>query len=315
MKAFVTGGAGFIGSNLVARLLAEGAAVTAYDDLSLGKRAFLAPFVRNKQFRFVEADITADRHLAARLRGHDIVFHLQANSDIPRGLSDTSRDLRLSTIATQRLLEAMRRCGTRRIVFASTSAIYGEARERPTPEDYGPLFPISLYGAGKLAAESLITAFVHCFGIQAWIYRFSNICGRNGTHGVMVDLIRQIRRRPRQIRVLGDGRQAKPYLHVDECIGGMLFGLAHARDAVNGVNLTPRGATSVRTIVGMIVKRMGVGHLPIRYTGGKRGWAGDVPQVELDGRRMARLGWKPLLSSDDAVEKAIDELVTQMGRA
>ena len=311
MRAFVTGGAGFIGSNLVRRLVCDGHTVTAYDDLSLGRREFLEPLIRQKKIRFVKADLTDDRRLAAHLSGHDTVFHLQANSDVARSLVQTDRDLRLGTIATYRVLETMRVSGVKRIVFASTSAVYGNAREKPTPESYGPLFPISLYGASKLAAEGLITAFAHCFGIQSWIFRFGNVAGRNGTHGIIVDLLRQFRRRPKAIRVLGDGHQAKPYIHVDDCIDGMLYGLARARKELNCFNLTTAGSTKVKTIVRLLMKAAGAEHLPLHFTGGKGGWRGDVPQVRLDGSKLARLGWHPQLASYEAVKRAVAELVEQ----
>lgn len=310
MKAFVTGGAGFIGSNLVARLLKDGASVVAYDDLSLGRLKFLKPFLGNKRFRFIRADLLTDTKLASRLKGHDVVFHMQANSDIPRGLVETDLDLRLGTIATNRILEAMRKSGVKKIVFASTSAVYGEAGVKPTPESYGPLFPISLYGASKLAAEGLITAFGNCFGIQGWIFRFGNVAGRNGTHGIMVDLIDQLKKKPRYLRVLGDGKQAKPYIHVDDCVEGMLFGFKHAKEDVNCYNLTCNGATSVATIAKWILEEMGL-DIPINFTGRDRGWPGDVPQVRLDGTKMASLGWVPKLSSNEAVGRAIKELVKQ----
>lgn len=313
MKAFVTGGAGFIGSNLVARLLKEGARVTAYDDLSLGRIEFLRPFFKNRKFRFIRADILTDRKLASRLKGHDVVFHMQANSDIPRGLNETDWDMRLGTIATHRILEAMRESGAKKIVFASSSVVYGEAMVKPTPEDYGPLFPISLYGASKLASEGLITAFAHCYGIRAWIFRFGNVAGRNGTHGIIVDLMNQLKRRPKYLKVLGDGNQAKPYIHVDDCVDGMLFGLSRSKKDVNCFNLTNRGATKVKAIVKLLIMETGK-KIPVRFSGGRRGWPGDVPQVRLDGTKMAKLGWAPRISSDQAVRRSVVQLVKQMAK-
>lgn len=310
MKAFVTGGAGFIGSNLAGRLLKSGAIVTAYDNLLLGRRKFVAPFLKNKKFRFIKADILTDKKLVSRLKGYDVVFHMSANSDIPMGIAQTDYDLKLNTIATQKLLDAMRKCGVKKIVFASTSAIYGDAKIKPTPESYGPLFPESLYGASKLAAEGLITAFAVCHGIQAWIFRFSNVAGINGTHGVMIDFIEKLKRKPGFLKVLGDGNQAKPYIHVDECVDGMIFGFGHAKEKINCFNLTCEGATNVKKIAEWILKEMKP-DIPIKFTGGKRGWPGDIPQVRLDGKKMARLGWRPRLTSDEAVKKAIRELVKQ----
>ena len=311
MKVFVTGGAGFIGSNLVGTLLELGHEVTAHDNLHLGRRRFLEPFLQRETFTFVQDDLLDLDALARCMAGSDLVFHMAANSDIGYGARNTDTDLRMGTLATYNVLEAMRRNGVGRIVFASTSAVYGEATRLPTPEDYGPLFPISLYGASKLAGEGLITAFCHNFRMQAWIFRFGNVVGRNGTHGALVDFIRRLRADPARLPILGDGRQAKPYLHVAECVDGMLFGLEHAGGQVNAFNLACEGATPVTRIAEMITERMGLKYVSFEYTGGSRGWTGDVPQVRLDPSRMLALGWRTRLSSDEAVERAIGELLEQ----
>ena len=219
-SVFLTGGAGFIGSNLAAFLLEQGYRVTIYDNLVLGKREFIEPLLGD-DCRFIEADLLDLERVKGEMAGHDLVFHLAANSDISYGAEFTDVDLKNGTLATYHVLEAMRVNEIKRIVFASTSAVYGVAETLPTPEDYGPLYPISLYGASKLACEGLITAFAHNFGQQAWIYRFANIIGRNGTHGALVDFIRRPRKTPDRLQILGDGRQAKPYIHVSDCVGAM----------------------------------------------------------------------------------------------
>jgi UDP-glucose 4-epimerase len=217
----------------------------------------------------------------------------------------------MGTLATYNVLEAMRRNEIRDIVFASTSAIYGEATRFPTPEDYGPLLPISLYGASKLAGEALISAFCHGFQIRGWIFRFGNVVGKNGTHGALVDFIGKLRENPKSLTVLGDGSQAKPYLHVSECVEGMLFGTEHAEDSINVFNLTCEGATPVRWMAERTIEKMGLTGVDLQYTSGNRGWVGDVPQVRLDPSKIRARGWQPRLSSNEAVERGIKELLEQ----
>src|SRR5262249_28913061 len=221
------------------------------------------------------------------MRGHDAVFHLAANSDISLGREQTDRDLRQGTLATFNVLDAMRRHGIRDVVLASTSAVYGEQVPQPTREDAGPLLPISLYGASKLACEALVSAFAHNFGMRGWIFRFANVVGGRATHGAVYDFIRKLRRDPRELEVLGDGRQAKPYLFVDDCVDGMLFGWRTATDDVNVFNLAVEGATSVVDIAAIVRDEMGLNDARISCTGGARGWPGDVSQVRLDPARLA----------------------------
>jgi UDP-glucose 4-epimerase len=310
--ALVTGGAGFIGSNLCDALLARGWRVTAVDNFHLGRPEFVAPLRSRPGFRFIEADLLELPRVKRLVRGCDVVFHMAANSDISRGARETRLDLSLGTLTTCNVLEAMRFGDARDLVFASTSAVYGLARVKPTPEDYGPLLPISLYGASKLAAEGFITAFCHNFGLRAWIYRFANIVGPNATHGALFDFIQRLREDSRRLRILGDGRQAKPYLHVSECVAGMIHGYERARGDVNYFNLAPRaGATTVRFIAAAVVRALGLRRVAFDFTGGEQGWRGDVPQVRLDARKLARLGWRAMLSSDEAVERAVREMAAQ----
>jgi len=312
MRALVTGGAGFIGSNLVERLLAEGHSVTVYDDLRGGSREFLRESELNPRFRFVQADLLDLDQLVEATAGHEVVFHLAANSNIIQSRSQSDLDLRLGTLASYNVLEAMRRVGVSQIIFSSSSVVYGEPTVVPTPEDHGPLFPISLYGASKLACEGLISAFCHNYGFQAWIFRFANICGRHGTHGAIVDFIRKLQSNPRRLDVLGDGNQAKPYLHVRECVDGMLFGWQHSEDQLNYFNLGCQGSTSASRIAQMVLEAMELTAAKIVYSGGERGWVGDVPQVRLDCIKLALLGWTANLSSDDAVKLATEELVEEL---
>ena len=225
----------------------------------------------------------------------------------PRSRLQSDLDLRLGTIATYNVLEAMRRSDIRKIVFSSSSVIYGEPSIVPTPENYGPLLPISLYGASKLACEGLISAFCHNFDFQAWIFRFANVCGRHGTHGVIVDFIRKLERNVHRLEILGDGEQSKPYLHVSECVDGILFGWRKAESQLNCFNLGCSGGTRVVHIAEMLLKALNLHDAKIVCTGGARGWIGDVPQVRLDCAKLETLGWKARMTSDEAVRLATVE--------
>ncbi len=311
-RIFISGGAGFIGSNLAGLLLGMGCRVTAFDNLSLGKVSFIENYLDNPAFNFVEEDLLNKKVLRKAMAGHDIVFHLAANSDISDSSQSTDIDLKLGVIATYNVLENMRLNKIEEIVFSSTSTIYGEPDLKPTPEDYGPLLPISFYGASKLACEGYITAFAHNFGIRAWIYRLANIVGPNGTHGVIYDFIHKLKKSPRCLKILGDGKQSKPYLYIDDCLEGMLFAYEHGRNEVNYFNLTCRDTTNVTTIAKFVIREMGLKNVRFDYTGQSRGWSGDVPQVELDPAKINKLGWKPTYSSDEAVRLAVKDLVEEL---
>lgn len=312
MRILITGGAGFIGSNLAEYLYGDGHEVTVYDDLSLGTREFLDDLADKQHFRFVEGDLLDAELLQQTMVRHHAVFHLAANSDISRGRLFTDTDLRQGTLATYNVLAAMRKTEVRQILFASSSVIYGEPDVFPTPENYGPLLPISLYGASKLACEGLISAFCHNYGLQSWIFRFANICGRHGTHGAFVDFIRKLQNDPRHLEVLGDGNQSKPYLHVSDCIRGMLFGWKNAAESVNVFNLGCAGSTQVHKLATQVITAMGLTSVDLVYRGGARGWPGDVPKVQLDCSKLERLGWAASMSSDEAVDLAANQLVEEL---
>ena len=308
LKCFVTGGAGFIGSHLVDNLVNMNA-VTVYDNLRAGKREYIEHHLDRPGFRFIAADLLELDTLKEAMQGHDVVFHMAANSEIRSVTEDTSRDLKQGAIATYNVLEAMRVSGIKKIIFASSSAVYGETPVRSIPETYGPLQPISLYGASKLAGEGLVTAFCHLFDMQAWVFRFANIAGRRATHGIIFDLINKLKQDFRQMEILGDGNQEKPYLHVDDCIEGILYGFQHSSHQVNVFNLGCASASKVNTIARVLVEEMGLGDVEFKYTGGSRGWPGDVPQVRFDTSRMESLGWKPRYTSDEAVRRAIKDVL------
>jgi UDP-glucose 4-epimerase len=313
MRIIVTGAAGFIASNLVPRLVRDGHEVLGIDNFSFGKRAYVRPLLALAGFTFRELDLLDRPKVCALFREFrpDRVWHLAANSDISYGTLHTDFDLKGGTLATYSVLEAMHLAGAAELVFSSSGAIYGEPTVLPTPESYGPLFPISLYAASKLACEGLITAFSHNFGIRAWLFRFGNIVGPNPTHGVIHDFVIRLSAEPSRLRILGDGRQEKPYLHVDDCIDGMMYGQAHANDLVNCFNLAPPDQTSVLQIAEHIVRTMGLGAVAFDFTGGSRGWKGDVPVVRLDTGRMRALGWSPRFSSLEAAHRAVKDVVAQ----
>ena len=305
MKVLVTGGAGFIGSHVCDRLLGLGAEAHALDNLRLGRIANIEHVLATPGFRFVTADLlekNAVRGLFDTER-YDVVFHLAANSDIQRSTEETDLDLRLNLMTTQNVLDCARLAGTREIVFASSSTVYG-LREKPMAEDSGPLLPVSLYGAGKLAAEAFLGAFAALFDMKVWIFRLPNVVGSRMTHGALHDFIRRLRHDPSRLVVLGDGSQRKPYVLVEEVIDAMLLAWERLRERVNCFNIGVESATSVRDIAQIVIEELGLGNIPVEYTGGASGWAGDVPRFEYDLTRIHRLGWRARHSSDEAVRLA-----------
>ena len=238
-----------------------------------------------------------------------MVFHMAANPEARAGIENTDLDLKQGTIATYNVLEAMKVNEIKKLVFASSGTVYGETPVKPIIEDYGPLLPISLYGASKLACEGLITAFCHLFDMQAWIYRFANVVGERTTHGVIYDFINKLKENPDELEILGDGTQEKPYLLVTDCVDGMLFGFEHSNEQVNVFHLGCPSSTSVDIIARILVTEMGLPDTKFKYTGGVRGWPGDIPQVRYDTSRMEKLGWKTGHTSDEAVRKAIKQIL------
>jgi UDP-glucose 4-epimerase len=307
MRAFVTGGAGFIGSSLVDRLLADGHSVVAFDNFSTGREQFLAGASTRPAFGLVRGDTSDFAALAGAMADAEIVFHMAANADVRFGLDHPRKDLEQNTVATLNVLEAMRATGVRRIAFASTGSIYGEATIVPTPED-AP-FPIqtSLYGASKLAAEALIQAYCEGFGFQAWIFRFVSVLGERYTHGHVFDFYSSLRRDPSRLRVLGDGTQKKSYLYVQDCLDAVLLAIRQAGERVNVFNLGTEEYCEVNDSIRWITERLGV-FPALEYTGGKRGWIGDNPFIFLDTTRIRALGWKPRVTIRDGVLRTLDYL-------
>ena len=304
MRYLITGAAGFIGSSLTDRLLADGHEVVGYDNFSTGQERFLAGALADPRFRLVRGDLLDRPALDAAVAGCDAVMHLAANADVRFGTDHPRRDLEQNTIATWNVLEAMRAGGVRKIAFSSTGSVYGEAKVIPTPED-GP-FPVqtSLYGASKLAGEGLIAAYCEGFGFQSWIFRFVSILGERYTHGHIFDFMKRLGQDPTRLAVLGDGRQRKSYLYIGDCLDAILFAMERARGKVNIFNLGTDGYCQVDDSIGWICAAMGVA--PRReYSGGERGWIGDNPFIFLDTSRIRALGWRPKLTIRAAVERTV----------
>ncbi|AJF60107.1 MAG: NAD-dependent epimerase/dehydratase family protein [Candidatus Diapherotrites archaeon] len=310
-KFFVTGGAGFIGGHLVERLL-EGNSVTVYDNLSSGRKEFLEKCDGKKNFSFVKADLLDFSRLQQEMKGHDFVWHLSANPDILAGMGNPELDLKQGTIASFNVLEAMRLNNVKQIAFSSTSAVYGEPTVFPTPENYGPMQPISFYAASKLASEALITAYAHNFGWRSWIFRFANIVGRRATHGVIFDFIEKLKKNRDELLVLGNGKQKKSYVYADELIDAMLFAVESSREQVNLFNIASKDNISVKEIAEIVLKKAGLSKTKIKYTGTERGWPGDVTFMNLDASQLGKLGWNARLSSRQAVERTVVELLKEL---
>jgi UDP-glucose 4-epimerase len=307
MHYFVTGCAGFIGSNLVDRLLAEDHTVTGYDKFSTGREEFIASALGSSAFSLVRGDVLDLPTLTDALRGSDLVFHLAANADVRFGTKHPRKDLEQNTIATYNVLEAMRANGIKKIVFSSTGSVYGEAAVIPTPED-AP-FPIqtSFYGASKLAGEGLIAAYCEGFEFQSWIFRFVSILGERYTHGHVFDFYRKLKADPSRLSVLGDGKQRKSYLYVQDCIDAVLLGLAKATAKVNIFNLGVDGYCQVNDSIRWICEELGV-RPRLEYAGGERGWFGDNPFIFLDTKKIQSLGWKPKCSIREGVIRTVEFL-------
>jgi UDP-glucose 4-epimerase len=308
-RVCITGGAGFIGSNLADLLSGQGVEVTILDDFRTGRRAFVAEALARPGVRLVEGDVLDPRALARALAGCDWVFHLQANADVRHGFEHPRRDLQQNTIATAGVLDAMRAQGVRRIVFASTGSVYGEPRLFPTPEEAPFPTQTSLYGASKLAGEGLIGAYAAGCEFVGVICRFVSILGERYTHGHVFDFHRALRRDPTRLRVLGDGRQEKSYLYVHDCLRAMLLAAAHHRDrpGAHVYNLGTEETLTVAESVRLITAQLGLAPR-VEYAGGRRGWVGDSPLIRLDTSRIRALGWKPRVTIHQALRRTLEWL-------
>ena len=308
MKALVTGCAGFIGSNLTDRLLRDGHTVVGFDNLSTGRMVFLEEALKNPNFRLVKGDNLDLPALTRAAEGVDMVFHLAANADVRFGTEHPSKDLEQNTVATFNVLEAMRTNDVKRIAFSSTGSVYGETEVIPTPED-AP-FPVqtSLYGASKVAGECMIQAYCEGFGMQSYIFRFVSILGERYTHGHVYDFCKKLLADPTQLYVLGNGKQRKSYLYIQDCVDAIVTAVEKAEGRVNIFNLGTDEYCEVNDSIGWISERLGV-QPELSYSGGERGWIGDNPFIFLDCQRIRSLGWKPKLSIKEGVVKTVEYLI------
>jgi UDP-glucose 4-epimerase len=308
MKVLVTGGAGFIGSNLVDRFLARGDQVVVVDNFTTGNRRFLSDAAAKPACRVVPLDLFKDEGLADAMAGCDLVVHLAANADVRFGTEHPGRDLEQNTIVTFKVLEAMRRAGVKRIAFSSTGSIYGEPAVFPTPENAPFPLQTSLYGASKLACEGLIQAYCEGFGFQGFIFRFVSILGERYSHGHVFDFVKRLRANPAELAILGDGRQRKSYLYVQDCIDAIFLALEKGREKIHLFNLGADEYCEVNDSIGWICGRLKLEPKRL-YSGGSRGWIGDSPFIFLDCSRIRALGWKPRLSIREGVLKTVDYLL------
>jgi len=303
----ITGAAGFIGSSLCDRLLKENYRVRGYDNFSTGRIDFLEEAIRSDAFELCKGDLLDAERLIISMEGVDTVFHFAANADVRKGPEHPRKDLEQNTIGTANVLEAMRECGVKRIVFASTGSVYGEPEVFPTPEK-AP-FPVqtSLYATSKVAAEGLIAAYCEAYEMQSWIFRFVSILGERYTHGHVFDFYNQLLEHPGSLHVLGNGQQRKSYLYVQDCMDAILIALDKANEKVNILNLGTNEYCQVDDSIGWITSYLGLN--PVRtYAGGQRGWVGDSPFIFLDTTKMRNLGWAPRLTIQQSVVKTIEYL-------
>ena len=305
MKILVTGGAGFIGSHLCDVLIADGHNVTVVDNLVLGKVENIEHLINNPNFRFLREDLNNGHAMDMIFMDgeFDMVYHLAANSDIQKGGKDPMVDYQLTFNTTFNVLQMMKKYEVKKFFFASTSAIYGETYD-VLNEDYGPLKPVSNYGAGKLASEAFISAFASTYHIQTWITRFPNVVGERFTHGVIYDFIHKLQKNPNELEVLGNGEQCKPYVYVKDLVAGIQFVINNSNEPYNVYMLGSDTRTKVKEIAAMVIEEMGL-NASIHYTGGDRGWVGDVPEFRYDLTKVNNLGWKASYDSNGAVRKAI----------
>jgi UDP-glucose 4-epimerase len=311
-RYFIIGGAGFIGSHFTDALLAspKTSRVTLFDNFSSGRDWHYEAHRHDPRLNVVHADAGDVEALTATMDGHDWVIHLASNPDIAAAAQCPEIDFYRGTLLTNNVVEAMRRSGLRRLLYASGSGVYGDAGDKPVPEDYAPMVPVSTYGASKLACESLIASYCSMFGLHACAFRFGNVVGPRQTHGVGFDFLRSLSAKPNRLRILGDGNQSKPYIHVTDVVDAVLCAARRATAPFSVFNVATDDAVTVTEIADLAVETLGLPAKPaFEYTGGSRGWRGDVPVIRLDSTRIRSLGWFPKWNSRDAVRQSLQELM------
>jgi UDP-glucose 4-epimerase len=313
MRFFVTGGAGFLGSNLVNTILDRGlGSVTVFDNFSTGRREYFGSRTNDARLAIQPGDVANYVDLVEAIRDHDIVFHLAANSDIARAVTDPLIDFDNGTRLTQNVLEAMRTTGVKRILFTSGSGVYGDVPPKPIPEDYARKIPISTYGASKLASESLISAYCHMFDMIGTVLRFANVVGAHMTHGVSHDFTRRLHADPSHLRIYGDGMQSKPYIHAEDVATALLLLVTHQIEAYEYYNVGSDDHLLVRDIADIVSAEMGLTGVEYEFTGGSRGWRADVPVYRLDISKIRALGWRNIRNSREAVVAAVRSLIAEI---
>jgi UDP-glucose 4-epimerase len=315
-RVFIVGGAGFIGSHFVDRLLSERSteSVTVFDNFSSGREEHLAPNAEDRRLRIVRGDAADLEHLVDSMGGSETVIHLASNPDIARAVTEPSIDFDAGTLLTHHVVEAMRRSGARRILYASGSGIYGDLGEVEADEDYGPLCPVSTYGASKLAGEALISAYCHMFGLTGCVFRFGNVVGPRQTHGVGYDFVRRLTEEPDRLDILGDGKQSKSYVHVSDVVEAVLLASEAAPRPLATYNVATGDYITVAEIADLAVKAVGLdpGRTDFEFAGGDRGWSGDVPVVRLSTDRIRRLGWANAMSTAQAMDASLAAMVEEL---
>jgi len=315
LEVLITGGAGFIGSHLAEKLIELGAKVTVLDNLSNGSMDNLKSIINHKNFKFILEDLLNRKALEKVIKGKELIFHLAANPEVRLGYKNPEIDFNQNLLATRNLLEALRKEKySGKLVFSSTSTVYGEAKIIPTPEDYGPLIPISLYGASKLGCEALISAYSNLYGFESIIYRFANVVGLRSNHGVIVDFIKKLSINPKKLLILGDGSQTKSYLAIEDCISAFLHGLENTKSSVEVFNVGSEDTINVKRIAKIVIEEMGLKNVKLSFKSVKngRGWMGDVKFMQLDITKLKKLGWRPKYNSEQAIRLAIKAQLNQL---
>jgi UDP-glucose 4-epimerase len=317
-RYLIVGGAGFIGSHFTDRLLAETGteAVTLYDNFSSGREWHYARWVEDRRLTVVRADVHEQDRLVDAMRGHEVVIHLASNPDIARAITEPAIDFDEGTALTHAVVEAMRRAGVGTILYASGSGVYGDLGEREATEDYGPLVPISTYAASKLAGEAMIAAYSFMFGLVGRAFRFGNVVGPRQTHGVGFDFVRRLAADPSRLRILGDGSQSKSYVHVSDVVEAVLTALHREAAPYQVYNVATGDYITVLEIADMAVKVAGLapGSVAYDFTGGDRGWKGDVPVVRFNTDRIRALGWANRLTAAEALRSSLEALRLDLDR-
>jgi UDP-glucose 4-epimerase len=312
-KYFVTGGAGFIGAHLVNHLLeTTTSTVTVFDNFNTGRKWAFFERLNDSRLVIVSKDARDPAALVDAIAGHDVVYHLAANSDIARAANQPSIDFLNGTILTYNVLEAMREAGVKRILFSSGSGVYGDVPPVAIAEEYPRMIPISTYGASKLASESLISAYCHMFDITGTAFRFANVVGPHQTHGVAYDFLRRLAKDPTRLKIFGDGRQTKPYIHIDDVLAAFRLMEQEQATGYDVFNVGTEDSLTVRDVADIVVERMDLSNVRYEFTGGARGWKADVPNYKLDTRKIRSQGWSSRRNSREAVTAAVDSMIQDL---